>query len=190
MQEPKFKLLNLSHIGYNSDDRIYIQESLSPIHAEVFRLAMQLKKSNNISSVYTHNGFVYIKLAKEGDSARVKSKVHLQQLVPAPSDDNITNKRKLNSSVENEQNLPSSSIIKDAKLFKSSLTAHSVKNTSLSHSSNNKGNELRSRSRLNSTGSIGTLDGYILKAQPIPKEIGDNIVLDKQSSVANEIELE
>lgn len=193
----KFKILNLSHIGFKSDDRIFVQESLSSIHAEIFRLAMQHKKNNNISSVYTHNGFVCVKLSRESDAIRISSKAHLQQLVPALPEkfidnDNTNNKRKFNNSVEIVEDKPSSSNVNEAKLFKSTTAVHSAVQLSspLSQSmaSGNKSNEIRPRPRHGSTGSIGTLDGYILKPPLNSMDMSANNVIDLQSNLAKEIE--
>lgn len=100
----KHRNLNLTHIGFNTTDRIYAQESLSSYYAEIFRFAMALRKNKKIHSVHTHNGLVYVKLSIDDIPKRLESLQQLSELTNTTQTDisNASNKRKLNASLEHK----------------------------------------------------------------------------------------
>lgn len=69
----KFPNLNLTHLGYETPLRIYINESLSPLNQAIFSKALQLKKVNLISSVTTKNGFVFYRLKDQKQNFKISS---------------------------------------------------------------------------------------------------------------------
>lgn len=52
--------LKLSHIGINSDDRIYVNENLSKQSLELLKKAKSLMKTGKIAGVYTRDGHVCV----------------------------------------------------------------------------------------------------------------------------------
>jgi len=75
----RFRNLSNSHIGHNSNSRIYINESL-PRHTRfLLRLANKLKKDNWLSKVYTRKGYLFV-VKHEGESPlKITSKSDLIQ---------------------------------------------------------------------------------------------------------------
>lgn len=62
----KYKSLNLSDIGFESDKRLYICERLTKTDNTIFKMANELRKLGKIAKVSTRNGCVVIK--KTNDS--------------------------------------------------------------------------------------------------------------------------
>lgn len=60
------KNLNLTHLGFKTPTRVYINESLTKRNLVIFSKALLLKKKGLINYVSTHNGLVYVKIV--GDS--------------------------------------------------------------------------------------------------------------------------
>lgn len=85
--------LCLRHLGMVSDSRIYLNESLTPYNRIILRKAFQLKRQNpnKLSSVFTRNGCVYVRLTPKGKAFRIDHSTDLDQLVATarkPNDDN------------------------------------------------------------------------------------------------------
>lgn len=53
--------LNLSHIGFNNNNRIYVNENLTKEDRVIRAAALRLKKEGKIQKVYSRNGIVYAK---------------------------------------------------------------------------------------------------------------------------------
>lgn len=53
--------LNLSHIGFNNINRIYVNENLTKEDREIRAAALRLKKEGKIQKVYSKNGIVFAK---------------------------------------------------------------------------------------------------------------------------------
>lgn len=60
--------LNLRHIGFNNDNRVYINENLTMNDREIRTQAIKLKHQGRIQQVFTRNGVVYARM-KNGDEA-------------------------------------------------------------------------------------------------------------------------
>lgn len=164
----KFKILNLSNIGFNSKDRVYIQESLSPLHAEIFRRALALRKEELLHTVFTRNGFVNVRLNKDDKAICLVDMLQLSQLV---NTNNSTAKRKFNTSSDNTSPPKSN----EAKYFKSTVSSISSSNPTVSSTppiskcskSSNTGIVNDSISQRNRRLSIGTLDNFLTKSNSL-----------------------
>lgn len=82
----KTKNLSLIDLGFETDSRVYVQESLTKAKHEIFKQAMSLKRDKKLSSVYTYNGLVYVKSQPESTGVLIDSISHLS----------VYNKRKMN----------------------------------------------------------------------------------------------
>jgi hypothetical protein len=60
------KNLKLVDVGMAADQRIYINENLTPLNQKIYAEAMRIKKENKIASVSTFHGVVNVK-KKQGD---------------------------------------------------------------------------------------------------------------------------
>lgn len=175
MRYIKFKNLNLSDIGFASHDRIYLQESLSTLQAEIFRRALTFKKSQQLFSVFTQNGFVNVKQNSTSGSIRLVSLSQLddlvQQDVEVDVDAQSSNKRKITNS-PGQSSSPKSNeakLFKQAATFATSSTAATTQLSKITEpaadkaapSKNTKAltTALSQRSR---SSSIGTLDNFVL----------------------------
>lgn len=70
--------LKLSDVGFNSEDRIYIAENLSPANFAIFRLAREMKNAGSVIKVRTRNGIVSVQLC--GDSPKFVPINHIRDL--------------------------------------------------------------------------------------------------------------
>lgn len=61
----KFNQLNLTHLGFKTPSRIYINENLTKLNREIFRYCLQLKHSHKLIllKLFTRNGIVHAKFA-------------------------------------------------------------------------------------------------------------------------------
>lgn len=50
--------------GLESKNRVIIGENLTKKNAQIFKLALDMKKNNKIAQTYTENGIVKIKITK------------------------------------------------------------------------------------------------------------------------------
>lgn len=121
-------------IGFNSNERIIVQESLSSKNSAIFRKSMEFKKNDLIHSVYTRNGHVRIKTTSDSKAIMVSSIQQLSDIVSSVKK-NSRNKRKINNSsqsdsliVENDHKIIKSGSIKNdqSKIFSSTLISDSV----------------------------------------------------------------
>lgn len=81
----------LRHLGMDSDSRIYLNESLTSCNRLILRKAFQLKRQNQnkLSSVFTRNGCVYVRLLANDKASRIDRLTDLDQLIAtARNDDN------------------------------------------------------------------------------------------------------
>lgn len=69
--------LNLSHIGYQINSRIYINECLSKNTAMLLRVANTMRKDGWIFKTYTKNGYLYIRKSEEGEEIKITSRTQL-----------------------------------------------------------------------------------------------------------------
>lgn len=69
----KYKLLNLTDIGYSVSSRIYISENLTTANHIIFREASILKKNGLISKIRTTDGLIYINVG--GPSSKLVSSI-------------------------------------------------------------------------------------------------------------------
>lgn len=125
----KHKNLNLSDIGFTATGRIYINESLSTQHADIFRQVMILKKNNQVHSYFTQNGFVYIKLQPNEKAVRLVNSMQLSHILKSSNTDvgdSNANKRKINNTSIDQQTPPKAN---DAKYFKQTATEMAAQST-------------------------------------------------------------
>lgn len=57
--------LTLTHLGLNVNKRIYLNENLTDLSRKIKAEALKLKKSGKLHSVFTRDGFVYVKRTAE-----------------------------------------------------------------------------------------------------------------------------
>lgn len=113
----------LADMGFSSNDRISLQESLSPPNAVIFRKAIEIKKQSLIYSVFTQNGFVKIRVGSDTNPILI-SDIHQLVKIASCSTEVHHNKRKFNNSSTAED---SSITENDPKILKSS-NLHSQRN--------------------------------------------------------------
>lgn len=61
----KKKNLNLCDIGFRTSSRIYINESLTKLNREIFKMASEAKKRNLIFKLFTRRGLVYVQMSEK-----------------------------------------------------------------------------------------------------------------------------
>lgn len=74
--------LNLADIGFKSNARIFINESLTKSNREIFRLAVEAKKAEHVVKVNTRNGLVYVQRCAKSKPMRIHHIGELQQILP------------------------------------------------------------------------------------------------------------
>lgn len=74
--------LCLKDIGFKSNARIYINESLTKSNREIFKLASEAKKANLIMKFHTRNGLVHIQRDDNSKPIRVHHIGELEQILP------------------------------------------------------------------------------------------------------------
>lgn len=74
------KTLNLTHIGYKTPSRIYINESLTAPNQEILWKARQLKQRKIINQCHTYRGLVYIRLEENSPNECVRNMDRLVRL--------------------------------------------------------------------------------------------------------------
>lgn len=72
--------LKLSHIGFSSDRRIYINENLTVNARAIKRAALKLRRENKLAAVSTKLGVVQVKKTANGPSMSVASIDQLMQI--------------------------------------------------------------------------------------------------------------
>lgn len=110
----KFRKLSLIHLGFETDLRIYVTESLTPVNSEHFKFALELRKKGFIHKVYTYNCYVFVKKSPEADPIKISNMQQLQSLSCADSVSN--HKRKPSSEPVHEQTSLRSTT--ETKIFK------------------------------------------------------------------------
>lgn len=122
----KYQKLSLIDVGFETNLRIYINESLTVANAEIFKAAMEHRKNGRLYKVYTQNGFVFVRQTSEAAHIKIDSLHHLNSSCESAT--SLNHKRKPSS--EPEKNLTTSN---DTKIFKSNNSktsgkAHSTAN--------------------------------------------------------------
>lgn len=109
----KFRKLSLIHLGFETDLRVYVTESLTPINSEYFKFALELRKKGLLHKVYTHNCLVFVKKSSEADPIKISS---IQQLQSLSCADSVSNHKRKPSSEPEHASLRAKN---DTKIFKS-----------------------------------------------------------------------
>ena len=73
--------LNLSEIGFNADQRIYITENLTKLDQEIYAAAMKLRHEKKLHTVSTSRGVVMVRRNKEDRPVPVKAVSELDDLL-------------------------------------------------------------------------------------------------------------
>lgn len=73
--------LSLTHLGFNVNKRVYLNENLTDLARTIKGGAIKLKKEGKLHSVFTKDGFVFVKDRPEDEARPVHS---LEQLVNKP----------------------------------------------------------------------------------------------------------
>lgn len=167
-----FKDLTLVHVGFLTESRIYIHESLTSTNAAIYRRALELKKSGILNKAYTNNGFVYCKVKADSPPMQCLQLSQFDKFdnVPVILDNNHKRKPSNNGdnlrSNENRSNAanPRSSV---NKIFKS-VTASTGRSRSSSTSSDALAVNKNARSNINismptTTPPTGKLDAFFTK---------------------------
>lgn len=160
----KKKPFVLSDIGFDSNDRFYIQESLSSLNSSIHRKAIELKKQHRIFSVFTQNGFVKVKRNADTKAIQIVNILQLTEIERRCSEIVSVNKRN-NISLIAESSLTEN----DTKLHKSYTpnNQHKMLNStpiSVDSASSNSSliyTDTTMIAKHQSRGSSSKLDGYI-----------------------------
>lgn len=67
----KFARLNVSHIGFDGDQRIYINESLCKETARLLKMAIRLRRGGHIFSAFTRRGHLFIRKTGEDEPIKI-----------------------------------------------------------------------------------------------------------------------
>lgn len=155
----------LADIGLGSNERIFLQESLSHLNSTIFRKAMEIKKEQRIYSVFTQNGLVRIKCSADAKPTLISNIQQLLEIEHQSKSASSQYKRKLNNSsitdeihyvTENDPKVHKSSTPNDHRFIHSSISSASRSdspNTTIIA-------QQQTRLRKSSSSSTGTLDGY------------------------------
>lgn len=73
----KCRNLNLTHIGYQINSRVYINECLCKHTTMLLRIANTMRKDGWIHRTYTKNGFLYIRKSANGSEIKISNKNQL-----------------------------------------------------------------------------------------------------------------
>ena len=78
----KLRHITTQDLGFQGDNKIYIQESLKQKNKELFRKALQLKKSLKYKLIWTNSGRIYLRKDESPESPiiYVKSTKDLEKL--------------------------------------------------------------------------------------------------------------
>ena len=78
----KLRHITTQDLGFQGDNKIYIQESLTQKNKELFRKALQLKKSLKYKFIWTNSGRIYLRKDESPESPiiYVKSTKDLEKL--------------------------------------------------------------------------------------------------------------
>lgn len=71
--------LSLTHLGFDVNKRIFVNENLTEEARKIKALAVKMKKTGKIASVYTRNGTVYIKVSADAAAKPVFAEDQLVQ---------------------------------------------------------------------------------------------------------------
>lgn len=79
----KFNRLNLTHLGFGTPSRIYINENLTKSIRELFRYCFQLKNNHKsiILKLFTRNGIVHVKFAGLDKLVQIHSKKEIDTYI-------------------------------------------------------------------------------------------------------------
>lgn len=72
--------LTLRHLGFDAENRVFINENLTKLSRVIRAEALKLKKSGSVVQVYTRNGAVFVKRRGATEAEQVRS---IDQLLPA-----------------------------------------------------------------------------------------------------------
>jgi hypothetical protein len=75
-EHKNFKLVD---VGIAADQRIYINENLTPFNQKIYVEAMRIKKENKIASVSTHHGIVNVKKEQRDKFVPIRDLTELKQ---------------------------------------------------------------------------------------------------------------
>lgn len=81
--------LCLNDIGFDSNTAIFIKENLTPCNFRILIEALRLKKQQQLSTVFSMRGIVYVKLNDTEDSRRIETLDELQNLFRTANNNNI-----------------------------------------------------------------------------------------------------
>lgn len=105
----KRKDLNTRDLGYQSNARIYVNESLTKHNRAIFKAATEAKKSKSILKCYTRNGIVHIQLKEEGKIFRISCIDHLNAIISSNLQSSMQTDPLSTSGPVNVLNAPSAS---------------------------------------------------------------------------------
>lgn len=91
------KNLNLTHLNFDIDRRVFIREGLTKTNAFIFSEALKLRRNGILASTYTRKGQILIRIAQEDKPILVTSVEKLNEIASSIPQRNI-NKRRLNES--------------------------------------------------------------------------------------------
>lgn len=78
--------LRLCHIGYESNQHIYINENLTSINFKILQAALNLKRKNIVSSAFSLRGLIYIKCVSTDEPELIKDITDLNKFFRADDD--------------------------------------------------------------------------------------------------------
>lgn len=81
--------LRLCHIGFESNQHIYINENLTTTNFKILQASLNLKRKNLISSAYSLRGLIYIKCVSTDEPKLIEDITDLNQFFRADNDTDI-----------------------------------------------------------------------------------------------------
>lgn len=83
----------LRHLGFQSDNKFYVNENLTSHNFNILCAAVRLKKNHHIYSAFTMRGLVYIKKTANDHVVQIDNIEHLYKLFPGSEAPNISGGR-------------------------------------------------------------------------------------------------
>lgn len=73
--------LNLTHFGFKTAARVYVNEKLTKKNHEILRTALVLKKNGSITNYHTFRGLVFVRVLENGRSVCINNKLQFETLI-------------------------------------------------------------------------------------------------------------
>ena len=73
------RTLTLKQIGFQSNDRVYVNENLIPSARKIKAKAIELKNEGKLVNVFSRSGIIYVRAASDNEDRRINTEEELQK---------------------------------------------------------------------------------------------------------------